>query len=406
MARRVVFHLALLGAGLAGLRLAVVPAEVCPQVTAAQVSHAADEAAAWLVRNIGEDGSYLYGYDRDEDQVSSQYNGTRHAGVTMSLYQYAAAAGRPEVVAVADRGLAFMLDRLVSGPGWEVWQPPGEGIQLGSNALLAAALVMRRQATNDPAYDELMRSVGRFLMAQQRPDGRMDALWDAATGEAVPVAGKFATGEAAWALALLDEVFPGEGWGDAALPTLHHLALHRDRDEGNLTRMPDHWAAYAMAEAGPEALDEVLANYSRQLAGYFGIRLRFEAQRRGTGINLLVRWVPGTPAGVGTAGEGIAAIWRLAQEDARLAGLLPNVEERLACFAGMMVSRQSTAAEAAGFPRPGMVQGAWFYRGYVQMDDVQHVMSALLAALPMLEAQILEASIPEASVPEAQEVAG
>jgi len=83
----------------------------------------------------------------------------------------------------------------------------------------------------------------------------------------------------------------------------------------------------------------------------------------------------------------MAAIWRLAQVDSRLADLLPNVEQRLACFAGMMVARQSGAAEAAGYPRPGLVQGAWFYRGYVQMDDVQHVLSGLLAALPMLEAQ-------------------
>jgi hypothetical protein len=63
------------------------------------------------------------------------------------------------------------------------------------------------------------------------------------------------------------------------------------------------------------------------------------------------------------------------------------VEDRLACFAGMMVERQSTAAEAAAYPRPGLVQGAWFYRGYVQMDDVQHVLSGLLAAVPLMEAR-------------------
>jgi hypothetical protein len=386
MARRVVLHLALLGLSLGGLRLVVVPAEVCPVVTAGQVAQAADEGAAWLVRNQDDTGRYLYGYERDEDAVSAQYNGTRHAGVTMALYQYAAALGHPEVLDPADRGLAFMLDRLVDGPGWQAWQPPGEGIQLGSNALFEAALVMRRRATADPAYDGIMRAVGRFLLAQQQPDGRMYALWDPATGEAVPVSGKFATGEAAWALALLEGEFPGEGWAAAALPTLDYLALHRDRDEGNFTRMPDHWAAYALAEVGPAALDQVRSDYSRQLAGYFGIRLRFEAQRRGTGINLALRWVPGTPAGVGTAGEGMAALWRLGREDPRVADLLPNVEARLACFAGMMVARQSTAAEAAAYPRPGMVQGAWFYRGYVQMDDVQHVLSALLAALPMLEA--------------------
>lgn len=385
MARRVVLHLALLGVALGFFRVAVVPAEVCPTVSAAQTRQAIDEAAAWLLRGLDEDGRYVYGYDRDADRVSFDYNGTRHAGVTMALYQYAAAAGRPEVVASADRGLAFMLDRLLSEGEWQAWRAPGEEVQLGSNALLVAALVMRRQATGEGQHDDLMRHLGRFLLAQQQPDGSMYGYWDPNARRPVPVQGKFATGEAAWALGLLDGEFPGEGWAEAALPTLDYLALHRDRDMGYLTRMPDHWAAYAMAELGPEALEEVRSAYSRRLAGYFGVRLRFEAQRRGTGINLLVRWVPGTPAGVGTAGEGIAAIWRLAQEDGRLADLIPNVEERLACFAGMMVERQVAPGEAAGYPRPELVQGAWFYRGYVQMDDVQHVMAGLLAALPVLE---------------------
>jgi hypothetical protein len=379
-------HLALLGAGLAVFRVAVVPAEVCPVVTAAQAGQAVDEAADWLLRGLGEDGRYLYGYDRDADEVSPDYNGTRHAGVTMALYQYAAVA-RPEVVVAADRGLAFMLDRLLTEGDWQAWRSPGEEVELGANSLLVAALVMRRRATGDQGFDGLMRRVGRFLVAQQQPNGSMHAYWNPSTRRSVPVQGKFATGEAAWALALLDGEFPGEGWASPALPTLDYLALHRDRDMGFLTRMPDHWAAYAMAELGPGLLDELRSAYSRRLAGYFGIRLRFEAQRRGSGINLAVRWVPGTPAGVGTAGEGIAAIWRLAQEDGRLTDLVPNIEDRLACFAGMMVERQATAAEAAGYPRPGMVQGAWFYRGYVQMDDVQHVMAGLLAALPVLAAR-------------------
>jgi hypothetical protein len=290
-------------------------------------------------------------------------------------------------VGEADRGLAFMLDRLLEEDEWRAWRSAGEEVQLGSNALLVAALVMRRQATGDGGYDDLMRHVGRFLLAQQQADGSMHGYWSPSSRQSVPVQGKFATGEAAWALALLDRELPGEGWAEAALPTLDYLARRRDRDMDFLTRMPDHWAAYAMAELGPAALDEVRSAYARQLAGYFGVRLRFEAQRRGTGVNLWVRWVPGTPAGVGTAGEGVAAIWRLAQEDGRLADLVANVEDRIVCYAGMMVERQVTPAEAAGYPHPELVQGAWFYRGYVQMDDVQHVMAGLLAALPVLEAR-------------------
>ena len=96
-------------------------------------------------------------------------------------------------------------------------------------------------------------------------------------------------------------------------------------------------------------------------------------------------WDPGPPAGVGTAGEGIGALWRLAQTDDRLADLEENIEDRLVCTAGFMVERQVTGTQAQEWPNPDLTRGAWFYRGYTQMDDEQHVISALLAALPILE---------------------
>ena len=126
---------------------------------------------------------------------------------------------------------------------------------------------------------------------------------------------------------------------------------------------------------------------AERLAGYFGMRLRFEAGRTGEGLNLWVRWYPGPPAGVGTAGEGIGALHRLAVADAPLAHLRDNIEERLVCTAGFMVERQVTRAAAAGLPSPDLAGGAWFYRGYTQMDGQQHVVSALLAALPIVEAR-------------------
>jgi hypothetical protein len=89
---------------------------------------------------------------------------------------------------------------------------------------------------------------------------------------------------------------------------------------------------------------------------------------------------------VGTAAEGIGALWRITAEP-RLADLRPNIEERMICTAGFMVRRQVTAAQAAGATRPELERGAWFYRGYTQMDDQQHVLSSLLAALDLIESR-------------------
>lgn len=362
------------------LRVGVVPAEVCPPVTAAEVDAAAVAAVDWIVRNQEPSGRFMYGYDRAGRAVNTGYNDARHGGVVMSLYQAHAVLGLADALAAADAGVGFALADLRTEADWGAWAPGGD-IPVGANALLLAGLAIRRDTTGDPVWDVEMRAIGRFLVAQQQPDGSIYASWRPATGLPVPEYGLYATGEAAWALALLDGIFPGEGWGEAAARTLEYLATERDRAEGlTLAPLPDHWAAYTIATLRPELRTPAQVDYARSLAGYFGMRLRFEAQRRGTGINLWLRWYPGPPAGVGTAAEGIGALRTVAVTEPGLADLLPNIDERIVCTAGFMVDRQVTPAEAVRHPEPGRVEGAWFYRDYAQMDDTQHVLSSLLAA--------------------------
>ena len=385
MRRRIALHLSVLIVGAAVIRIGVVPAEICPPVTALEVSTSINAATAWLVGGMADDGTYTYGYDRDEGRINEGYNYARHGGVTMSLYQAYEVTGDPGLLVAADRGLAHALNRIVEHSDWMGWQPRGD-IPLGANGLLLAALSIRRRATGDHTHDELMRGIGRFLVSQQQPDGSILAYWDVRAEEPRDVFGPFATGEAAWALALLDRQMPGEGWGEAAGLTLDYMGDDRNRVEGYLTSLPDHWAAYTVGDLRPDLLTPSRVEYARRLAGYFGIRLRFEAQRRGDGINLWLRWYPGPPAGVGTAGEGIGALHRLSVEEPRLADLTAAIEDRLVCTAGFMVRRQVPAGSAEGVATSSLESGAWFYRGYTQMDDQQHVLSTLLAALPVLEA--------------------
>jgi hypothetical protein len=367
--------------GVAVIRVAVVPAEYCPPVASSALRASIDSAAEWLIGGMDSDGTYTYGYDRVEDAVNTGYNSARHGGVTMSLYQLYEVTGDPAALEAADLGLSFALDRVVITDAWQAWWPGGD-IPVGANGLLLAAMSIRRRATGQSQHDAVMRGIGQFLVSQQQHDGSIFSAFYPVSNSPRENFGPFATGEASWALALLDGQFPGEGWGEAAVRTLTYMGTDRNRNEGYLTSLPDHWAAYTAGDLRSDLLDDEGVAYARRLAGYFGVRLRFEAQRRGTGINLWLRWYPGPPAGVGTAGEGIGALHRLSLRDDRLADLTPAIEDRLVCTAGFMVDRQvppggGTALEV----------GAWFYRGYTQMDDQQHVLSTLLAALPVVEAR-------------------
>lgn len=386
MRRLLVPHLAMWVLGAAVVRIAVVPAEVCPDVGAGEVRAAAEAAGDWLVRGLDANGRFVYGYDRATDMVNEGYSIVRHGGTTVALYQLAERQDE-RFFEAAERGLTWLLERTVDTPGdGTAVIEPGADARLGTTAFAAVALAMRRRVTGDGRYDELMRRMGRFIVGQQDGRGGLLSLWRPSTRAPVPgVYGPFATGEAVWALAELGVTFPGEGWAEHALPTMEYLASgRRERAEGYLARLPDHWAGYALEALDRSGLGDRFDDYVERLAGYFSMRLRFEAQRTGEGLNLWVRWHPGPPAGVGTAGEAMGVLYRLARRDPRFDDLVPDMRARLACMGGFMVERQVGPNDAVG-PRPTLEQGAWFYRDYTQVDAQQHVISALLAAAEAME---------------------
>src|SRR5574341_28433 len=208
--------IALWGVFLAGLRFAAVPPESCGDANAGSIRLAMEEAASWMKRNLDADGTYVYIYLPNTDTIPSQYNEVRHAGVTMSLYQAAGRLGDADALAAADRALGWMVDHLASRDGWSALDWPGGRPGLGATALMTAGLAERRVATGDSSHDELMRELGRFMVAMQRDDGGFYNGWDTSGDKPLPGTSKYYPGEAFWAITLLDKAFPGEGWGDAA----------------------------------------------------------------------------------------------------------------------------------------------------------------------------------------------
>lgn len=369
--------------GFVVLRATLAAPQHCPAISAADALASARLAAGWIDANQYPDGSYVYEYDIEADLDLPGYNVVRHAGVTMSLYQFAA-AGETAYLPAADSGLRWMERNLYRNDDWAALQDPADGsVRLGATALMLAGLLHRRIATGDPAYDDLMRDLGRGMLALQLPDGAFLNRWDTAALRPDPSErSKYATGEAFWALTLLHRFFPGEGWDAAARRTARYLAEDRDRFEGlDFPPWADQWAAYGfgeMAAWGPLTDSEV--RYLEALAARFGLLTRSESARTGSDLSRLLRGRQARDAGLATWGEGLAGLHRAALADPRLAHLRPAIEERLACVAGMLADRQVSPADAAAAPNPGRAAGAWFSGGLTRMDDQQHALSALLLA--------------------------
>jgi multiple antibiotic resistance protein len=365
---------------------ALAPPEHCPQPTAASIDSATDAAVQWFVRNQRPDGTWLYQYDRATaaEVTSEPYNLVRHAGAIMGLYQ-AATAGIPDALDSADRGVAWARGRLVDHDGWTALAD-GTTAPVGGAALLAAALVERRLLTGDTRDDDLMRALGRFMASMTLPDGAVISHYD--VDQMAPIAdsrSKYYTGEAYWALARLHRLFPDDGFGAVADRIGNYLATQRDDVEDHWPPVPDHWAAYALAETVqfPERdphhpLTDAELDYARSQAGSFGAQVRWVSQQAGPwGVAVRGTHVP-RGGGYGVVGEALTGFWRVAEADDRLADLRGPLADRAECIAGLAIDQQVRAGPVAA-------DGAWFIGDLTRMDDQQHATSALLRTTAIID---------------------
>jgi len=371
---------------LVALRLLVLQPERCGDATEAEVTAAAASTVNWLIRNQGPEGTWLYRYEAETDDDLGGYNLSRHAGVTFSLYQ-AAAADIHGAQEAAERGSRYLAKRLVSaGNGMAVDVTAAE-VPIGPSALWVLALGERRLLTGDDAYDDTLRALGRFLEGQIEPSGAVSERWDRSEDKLVAGAySPFFTGEAYFALARLERLFPEEDWDTPADRIGHYLAVERDEVEDRFPAVSDHWAAYGLAETAHwRDLTAPEADYADTLAGIFGPQIRYESQRTESWYTHRTRGRQTLGAGLGTLGEGATSLWALAGLDPQASDLHEAAAERSHCVAGLLIERQVGPAGAQQFDDPGRVAGAWFQFGVTQMDDQQHALSALLRTLPILD---------------------
>ena len=362
--------------GFGVLRVSLLAPEECPTISEAEAVASAMAAAEWL--EAGQrDGRYVYEYDRTTGQPAEGYNLVRHAGVTMSLYQLAA-AGADDALGAADEGTDFMLDRLEpAGDGLALVDRGSSSARVGASALMVAALLDRRAATGDERYDSELRALGRFLAGQVEPSGRVSSDYDLAARAPIDQTSRYATGEAAWALARLHTTFPTEDeWDAAARAVAEYLATERDDAEDVAPQpWPDQWAAYLLAELAPSGLSAEQATYARRLAERFGLLVRTESQKDGWPTPFIDAHARRRPRGLGR-GRRVPRPGRRGRPSAR--GHPPALEERLACGAGLLAERQVSGG-------PPEEAGAWFREDVTRMDDQQHALTGLLGAFGLLE---------------------
>ena len=366
------------------LGIAIVPPERCSTPAVSVLEDSSVAAVEWLVVNQYPDDKWRYEFDRPTAMDLPGYNVVRHAGVMAALYQRHAWFGDEAAFESAERGLDWIEGELVvAGDGLAVRER--DSGSTGGSALLAAALVFRRDATGSTDRDPLIEALASFMAGQVLDNGSVSARYDLDEDRPVPDEfSPFFTGEAMWALSMAGDRLDRPEWRAAAFRTLDYVALERDDAEREFPPNDDHWAGYALAELAPDGLEDHHRDYARRLAGLWSAEVRFDSQRTGEGINRLVRG-PLDRSGVqGTNMEGMAGLWRAAAIDDGLADIRDDLTDRIGCAADMLTRRQVTDAEAALEPIPEATAGAWFRDGLTRMDVQQHALGGLTGAAAVL----------------------
>ncbi len=204
--------------------------------------------------------------------------------------------------------------------------------------------------------------------------------FDLRTAQSIPgQTSRYSTGEAAWALAQLHNLFPDEGWDVPARRVLDYLSTARDEAEGlDFPPWADQWAAYTLAELAPSGLDAHHVRYAEALSQRFGMLVRYESQKDGWPLPFIDPRARG--AGLGVWVEGLGALSLAADRDDRLADIGQALDARVTCGAGLLAARQPDRREAVAWDSPTLVEGAWFRYDVTRMDDQQHALSGLLVA--------------------------
>lgn len=240
----------------------------------------AESGALHLAALVRPDGRFVYRYTPQGRETGS-YNLLRHCGTVWSMCSVA--PHRPHLDTVVHRA-KFALDWLLQSrvrrykDGLCVISK-GNMAKLGGAGLAVLACAAVAKAINDPTYLDTAEEFGRFILGRRRPDGDFAHKLVLDTGRVTGFRSDYYTGEALFALAILQKCRPDAAWEAALSDSLSQLS---DRDYG--VPQQSHWMMYALAEAAPILGPRVHLDYAARIARHIIEHKGYRQRRMSTPI--------------------------------------------------------------------------------------------------------------------------
>jgi len=249
------------------------------------VKNIIDSASSFLLQQVNEDGSFIYGIKPQFDEEIDDYNILRHSGTVWSLicrYRlFPDEALKKSIESVID----YMLSQTkvdYDGAAY-IYEAKDDEIKIGGNGIAIVALTEYMDVFKDDRYKDACVALGKGILKQQNT--QTGGYWHVLYGDLTPKE-EFRTvyydGECTFALARLYSLTGEQEWLNAACKAIDHFIAE------DYTQYRDHWVAYSLNEVTKYverqdyfkfALDNAVNNY---------VKIEGQAKTFPTNLELLV----------------------------------------------------------------------------------------------------------------------
>lgn len=228
-----------------------------------QVKQLIDHATAFLVNQVNEDGSFVYGiYPRFDNEINT-YNIVRHTTTLWSLICRYRMSPSDELAAIIEKTINYMITQIICDENGNayLYDAKNDEIKLGASGVAVVALTEYMDVFGNNKYVDICRELGNGILS----------MFDWETGEFWHVLNKdfsrkeqmrivYYDGEATFALSRLYALTGDEIWLNAGCRSVDHFI------EAEYEQYKDHWVAYSLNEITkhvkdhPEYFDFALRN--------------------------------------------------------------------------------------------------------------------------------------------------
>lgn len=205
-----------------------------------------ENASAFLIDQVKDDGSFVYGiYPRFDNDINN-YNIVRHASTLWSLVCQYRMTGNDKLVKVIDKAVDYMIDNAVINADNStayLYEKKSDEIKLGGCGVAVVALTEYMDAFDSDKYMDVAVKLGNGILTMLNEEtGEYYHVLNGDCSRKEQFRTVYYDGEATFALCRLYSLTGDKKWLNAAKSAVEHFI------DADYVQFKDHWVAYSMNE--------------------------------------------------------------------------------------------------------------------------------------------------------------